>query len=512
MLLGWIEGVPGGNRGKAHVDIPPPIFASFLEEDRRLVLAGKAHDTTGKKAALLSKSIKVGLVLEAELIEHRHPTTSTAKQLYGRALRCAHPSCVEPLYREDERSGEWTLNSRICHINARSENGPRWDPSQAEEDNRSEANLVLMCVTHASAIDDPANVSSYTEELLREWKQLQLEEHKAASQGWQLTESMARDALSHSYPDFTLNIENSELTLGGTGGQAPGSGGGGGGAIGPGAKAGNGGKGGDLHIENDDPTLRAMLSEYLKKDDGPAPGAGGAGAGATGPETIAGDGGDGGDLVVGKTRSEAGDRFEIEVGKGGSAARLPGQHGERGGDTVLRQVAADGTIKKEMRAKGGEGAKVGALPDDCVPITQDEISDGFRISTLMAVNSVEARDGLLFILGGGWSTVTVRSLPQDVVFPVVCSATWKNLASGKKRGLHLTLSSPSGEEVARQPLILPDIETTSYYWTLPIGAKLNCEGPWSIAAITGDVVLSEFDCAVVLNGNGPKSSNDSPAS
>lgn len=149
------------------------------------------------------------------MIEHPHPTPAIAKQLYARALKCAHPECGEPLYREDERSGEWILNSRICHICARSENGPRWKLDQTYEENRAESNLLLMCTRHAAAIDDRVNEASYPEKTLLEWKSNQIEEHKRAIGGWRLTDRMAEEALLSSFPDFNLTILNSDVQLGG---------------------------------------------------------------------------------------------------------------------------------------------------------------------------------------------------------------------------------------------------------------------------------------------------------
>src|SRR3954465_15514408 len=94
-------------------------------------------------------------------VEHPPPTVATVKLLYAHAFACAYPGCGRPLYREDEATGTWTLNSRICHIHARREGGPRWDAHQSPEDNRTEHNLMLMCLEHASAIDDSRTTGSY---------------------------------------------------------------------------------------------------------------------------------------------------------------------------------------------------------------------------------------------------------------------------------------------------------------------------------------------------------------
>ena len=103
-------------------------------------------------------------------IEHPPPTEATVKFLYAHAFGCAFEGCRRPLYRVDDETGIRTLNSRVCHINARREGGPRWSATQSAELNRSAENLILMCVEHAAAIDAPETLSVYPGHRLREWK------------------------------------------------------------------------------------------------------------------------------------------------------------------------------------------------------------------------------------------------------------------------------------------------------------------------------------------------------
>lgn len=84
---------------------------------------------------------------------HPVPTDAVVKQLYGTASVCAFPKCREPLYRE-LADGSRVLNSRVAHIAARSEDGPRWRDEQSENENRSFGNLLLLCIPHASEVDD----------------------------------------------------------------------------------------------------------------------------------------------------------------------------------------------------------------------------------------------------------------------------------------------------------------------------------------------------------------------
>lgn len=111
-------------------------------------------------------------------IQHPKPTDSTVKELYATALICGIPDCRELLYRENSVTGERVLNSRVAHIHARSEGGPRWDPAMSEEDNRSFDNLIPLCERHAYEID--ATPQHYPADLLRSWKNLQIEAHSRA--------------------------------------------------------------------------------------------------------------------------------------------------------------------------------------------------------------------------------------------------------------------------------------------------------------------------------------------
>src|SRR5262249_39991458 len=163
--------------------------------------------------------------------------------------------------------------------------------------NRSERNLVLMCVEHANTIDEPTSLASYPVELLHAWKAKQLEEYDRIKQGWALNSEMAGRAIEASFSNAAIVIKDSTVHLGGEGGKAPGAGGGGGGAIGRAARAGRGGPGGGHRIDRgeytlpwtedqsmppflDLPLLQAAGSQFY-------PGAGGGGAGRIGDDAIA---------------------------------------------------------------------------------------------------------------------------------------------------------------------------------------------------------------------------------
>ena len=79
---------------------------------------------------------------------------------------CADPDCERKLIAKD---GE-TIVSKICHIEAASENGPRYNPEMDDEDRRHFDNLILLCDECHSVIDNPENEEKFSVELLKSWK------------------------------------------------------------------------------------------------------------------------------------------------------------------------------------------------------------------------------------------------------------------------------------------------------------------------------------------------------
>lgn len=446
-------------------------------------------------------------------LEHPSPTEATVKYLYAHAFRCAYEGCRRPLYRVDEQTGIRTLNSRVSHINARSENGPRWDAKQSSDENRSEQNLILMCVEHAATIDDPLTVSAYPGETLRAWKRKQLEEYDQLKQGWIVDSQMSQEVIRASFSDIEVFVGgDASISLGGEGGKAPGAGGGGGGAIGRGARGGRGGDGGGHRIDESEFTLpwetpKDQLPPESTSELEGNPGAGGGGRGAIGDGARGGDGGGGGEHVsaridVKALRSLGFDRIEYVVGKGGEAPRLPGQHGVDGEDTIVNFLAADGTVLKSIRASSGRGAKSGGsyLPEGVTEISPEDLNSGFQITTLMAVNSAEIRDGLLYVLGGDWERYYLLQVPTDAVWSVVCAARWNVLEKNGARGIFLSMIDPAGREVACQNFVIPEeaVKNVSWRGAQNIGAVLNLEGNWVLQIHSGGFLLAEIRIHVLL--------------
>ena len=130
-------------------------------------------------------------------IEHRRPAEATIKQLYATAFRCGKPDCTKPLYRMNDETGELILNSRVAHIHARREGGPRWNPTMSEADNRSASNLIPLCLEHADEID--VAPQHYSAKLLREWKQAQFAEHQQVQKSWPLNDQETAEVVERSY-------------------------------------------------------------------------------------------------------------------------------------------------------------------------------------------------------------------------------------------------------------------------------------------------------------------------
>lgn len=126
--------------------------------------------------------------------EHREPTPATIRQLYGSAFECGKPGCHRELYEADVDTGKHVLNSRVAHIHARREGGPRWNPHMSESENRDASNLLLLCLLHAWEIDDAP--AQYPPSVLRAWKAAQLADYRDARKNWQLSDSDVAEALT----------------------------------------------------------------------------------------------------------------------------------------------------------------------------------------------------------------------------------------------------------------------------------------------------------------------------
>lgn len=173
------------------------------------------------------------------------PLESTIKQLYGSATVCAYPDCTESLLRWIRGVETPVLNSRISHIAAASEGGPRYDANMTDEDRRAYENLLLLCLPHAEEIDLQVLADRYPPEVLHQWKAAQLQ--AAPAEPPIMPEGLLERAVLLSMGDVLMDFREANIDLGGLSAHGLGAGGSGGGAIGPAARGGDGGPGGSMN-------------------------------------------------------------------------------------------------------------------------------------------------------------------------------------------------------------------------------------------------------------------------
>ncbi len=97
----------------------------------------------------------------------REYTRTTLKRLFLLSCnQCAAPDCKKSLEARDEK----TIIAKICHIEAASPDGPRFNPNMTDDQRRDFDNLILLCDECHSIIDNKDNESKYTVDLLKKWK------------------------------------------------------------------------------------------------------------------------------------------------------------------------------------------------------------------------------------------------------------------------------------------------------------------------------------------------------
>jgi hypothetical protein len=105
------------------------------------------------------------------------PSTKTIKRLFAvSGNRCAFPGCTLPLV--DTISG--TVLGEICHIQAQSAGGPRYDPNQSDEARHGFDNLLLLCPAHHKTVDE--NPDTHTVEALQEMKRAHEARHAGGAE------------------------------------------------------------------------------------------------------------------------------------------------------------------------------------------------------------------------------------------------------------------------------------------------------------------------------------------
>lgn len=328
------------------------------------------------------------------------PREATVRQLFALSMnQCAFPGCETPII----ESATGTILAEVCHINAQSEGGPRYDAAQSDEDRHGFANLLLMCRNHHKVIDAPENLREFTPERLREIKLTH--ERAARTSGTVLPElsAAALAALRLSGTTYEsgsthMDFRNAEFRVGGEGG-ASGGGGGGGGIL-----------------------------------------------------TIVGIG-----------------RLPPDV-----STNLDGQHGQ---------------------APGGGGGGAGAVRFLGRAAESEDQRNGLRISSLFAANAVSL-NGLLNVLGAGWSFCPVPHLPHSVRLTFAYIVECGKLAPGTLLRFDLVIRDPSGKAVATECLDVEVPEQELLVRRVPcfqrVRFSVDAFGVWAAILRSGDLDLARF--------------------
>jgi hypothetical protein len=182
----------------------------------------------------LSPRARIGPVTRLPVLE------STIEQLYGTATICAYPDCPEPLLRWINGVETPVLNSRIAHIAAASERGPRYDANMTDARPRTFYFFASRTLKRSTSRRSRTDTRP---EVLHQWKAAQLQ--AAPAEPPIIPEGLLERAVLPSMGDVLLDFREANIDLGGK--PAPGAGGSGGGAIGPGARGGDGGPGGSMN-------------------------------------------------------------------------------------------------------------------------------------------------------------------------------------------------------------------------------------------------------------------------
>ncbi len=119
---------------------------------------------------------------------------------------CSAPDCSNKLIARDGQ----TIVSKICHIEAASVNGPRFNPNMTDDERRHFDNLILLCDECHSIIDNPENESKYPVVLLKEWKK----EHEGKRQYSILTQKTSLlDSAIRAISDFDFDDDSIPLEV-----------------------------------------------------------------------------------------------------------------------------------------------------------------------------------------------------------------------------------------------------------------------------------------------------------
>ncbi len=118
---------------------------------------------------------------------------------------CAHPNCSKSLIASDGIS----IISKICHIEAASRDGARYNSAMTEDERRHYNNLILLCDEHHVIIDNKENELLYPPSLLHEWKRNHESKQKDKLAKNRSLLSLAINAIAAEDFELSLNHQNS---------------------------------------------------------------------------------------------------------------------------------------------------------------------------------------------------------------------------------------------------------------------------------------------------------------
>ncbi|MEC4768623.1 hypothetical protein LPL18_014945 [Halomonas sp. CUBES01] len=368
------------------------------------------------------------------------PKSEVIRRLYLLSgNQCAFPDCNHPIILRDG-----TYVCELCHIHAAEKGGERFDESQTNEDRRSFENLMFMCHDHHVITND---VDAYPPERLCEIK----DNH----------ESNFAQGINKLERTEGIQISDSIVATGGTGGASIAAGGGGGAAIGDGARAGDGGQGGRItNFETlDFESLLAVEPHDLRNF-----GTGGQGAPAVGNGAVAGNGGGGGNAVTSLIDGEmlkriGATKIQVRVGKGG---KFGGQDGQPSGYDLIDD---QGNILVSVNAPGGKAGKTPKASADETGYSPElacsDVSDTY-IKAAFFANSVEIHpSGLFSVLSGGWDQFCSDKFPFKPQWPIIIHLALGGVRPGGTLKLQVFLIQPDSSEVELESIDIERDNTTS---------------------------------------------------
>lgn len=127
----------------------------------------------------------------------------TIKRLFAvSGNQCAFQDCSIELV----DSPSEIVTAEMCHIKAKNVGGPRYDPTQTEEERNGYENLIVLCPMHHKIIDSQENLNIYTVKYLQEIKK---NHEKQYIQRHEPTDKISKTFLSHfTEPPSNKIVEN----------------------------------------------------------------------------------------------------------------------------------------------------------------------------------------------------------------------------------------------------------------------------------------------------------------